>query len=256
VKCTAGDLKLANELYYQSRPEDSLRVIDRVLELPPDADTEDIARIVEAALHHTEGHAFERMSHTSYLQDGMAEILVDAAKMPLGGALVPTLMLLRAKCYTDILLKAKTEDVAVKAMANASVIGHLFPGDADLLAVAAQPFSMVGLKDNAWAFLCRALACDPESALLKGTITSLRQAGWDGGELVPEPGYSPPPSLLRDTGEMTPAEMAGPATSLPLDARLRDRRGRPAPTSNRRRGTVMLVVGIVVIVIALLLRNL
>ena len=76
-------------------------------------------------------------------------------------------------------------------------------------------------RDHAACMTASAWVAD---LLLTGTIQSLQQAGWD-GELIPEPGYSPPPRLLREVGGMAPAEIVGPATSLPLEARRRDRRG-------------------------------
>ena len=124
------------------------------------------------------------------------EILFSPLKMALDGSEVPGLVLLRAKCLVDLVQQTHLQIWVDRAVSNSHAIWKLFSGDADLLALAAQPFLMIGERKTAAMFLCRALACDSQSRFVNNVIAHIRAQGWQ-DPIAPEPHFVPPPRLLR-----------------------------------------------------------
>ena len=195
MKGTLQDLKMAEDLYAQDRSGDALTIIDRVLQLSVDASADDTVGILRQALQHIEEGRLRAMSKITDRGDGMALILFSPLKIALDGSEVPNLVLLRAKCLVELIEQTHLKIWVNRAVSNSHAIWKLFSGDADLLALAAQPFLMIGERQTAAMFLSRALACDSQSRLVNNLIAHIRAQGWQ-DPLAPEPNFVPPPRLL------------------------------------------------------------
>jgi len=178
VKGTLQDLKTAEDLYAQDRPGDALTIIDRILQLSVDASADDTAGILRQALQHAEKGRLTAVSEVTDRPDGMSAILVSPLRMALQGSEVPNLVLLRAKCLVDLMEQTHLKIWINRAVSNSHAIWKLFSADADLLALAAQPFLLMGERTTAAMFLCRALACDSQSQFVNNLIADIRAQGW------------------------------------------------------------------------------
>lgn len=133
----------AEILYKLNQEYDALKIIDEALQLPTEDIEGTVKQVVLKLTDKSEGQL--RVQNPDVIRD---------------------LLIIRAKCLSDIIERERDHSMLPVALANAMLMSDLFPQDANCLCLASQIYMLLDKYEEAKELIDRAMAMNPNDTFV------------------------------------------------------------------------------------------
>lgn len=165
MKGTAKDLNLAEDLLRKGRPQDALKMIDRILEIPANASAEQCIEAFRSALAAPASSLPPEAMELIKRGESESVVSGNLLQAKLGSDAAPDIVEFRSRCCVEWLEAAKSQEACKVGLSHAFAVAEVFPDNPTLLALATHPFLITMQYDNVIWLLARAYRLDPKNQL-------------------------------------------------------------------------------------------